>query len=100
MTKVHFFFDVGSPYSYLGALAMQQNEKKWNVTVEYHPFLLGAVMHATGNKSPVALPAKALHLTKDLARTASYYGTTCIIPNHFPANTLQCQRFLQAIKSG
>jgi 2-hydroxychromene-2-carboxylate isomerase len=50
--------------------------------VHYRPFLLGGVFQATGNRSPMEVPAKGRYMHDDLARfaraTASRSATTRI----------------------
>lgn len=43
-------------------------------TPRYHPVLLGAINHATGNKPPFALPAKASYGMYDMRRSAERAG--------------------------
>jgi 2-hydroxychromene-2-carboxylate isomerase len=54
--------------------------------------LLGGVFKATGNSSPVAVPAKGRWMGQDLARWARRYGVPFAFNPHFPINTLTLMR--------
>jgi 2-hydroxychromene-2-carboxylate isomerase len=54
--------------------------------------LLGGVFKATGNVSPVNVPAKGRWMGADLARHAALYGVPFAFNPHFPVNTLTLMR--------
>ena len=56
--KVEFFFDVGSPASYLAWTQLEGIAQRTNAKIIWRPMLLGAVFQATGNASPAVVPAK------------------------------------------
>jgi 2-hydroxychromene-2-carboxylate isomerase len=89
---VEFFFDVGSPASYLAWTQLPRLAAETNAVVAWRPMLLGGVFKATGNASPVTVPAKGRWMTDDLARWARRYGVAFGIPPHFPINTLTLMR--------
>jgi len=90
--SVEFFFDVGSPASYLAWTQLPGICERTGAALEIRPMLLGAVFQATGNASPVAVPAKGLYTFVDLARFAKRYGVTLRMNPHFPINTLTLMR--------
>jgi 2-hydroxychromene-2-carboxylate isomerase len=55
--RVEFFFDVGSPTSFLAWRKLPAIAAETGATIEHRPMLLGGVFKATGNHSPVELPA-------------------------------------------
>ena len=57
---VEFFFDVGSPASYLAWTQLPRIAEETNATIAWRPMLLGGVFKATGNASPVTIPATRL----------------------------------------
>jgi 2-hydroxychromene-2-carboxylate isomerase len=83
-----FYFDVGSPAAYLAWTQVP----KLGGAVEYRPFLLGGVFQATGNKSPMEVPAKGKYMLDDLGRFAQRYGVPFEHNPHFPINTLMLMR--------
>ena len=93
MTKTaEFFFDVGSPASYLAWTQMPALGAQAGATLVYKPMLLGGVFQATGNASPAMVPAKGRYMTVDLGRYAQRYGVPFNMNPHFPINTLQLMR--------
>ena len=90
--QVEFFFDVGSPAAYLAWTQMPRLASDTGATVVYKPFLLGGVFQATGNRSPMEVPAKSRWMTDDLARFARRYGVPFAHNPHFPINTLALMR--------
>ncbi len=43
MKKIDFYFDVGSPYSYLAHTQLKKYEKDTNEKVNYLPILVGGL---------------------------------------------------------
>jgi 2-hydroxychromene-2-carboxylate isomerase len=94
MTKhLEFYFDFGSPTAYLAHKRLQQLREEYDLEVEYIPMLLGGVFKATGNTTPVAVPAKGKYMLEyDLPRFARRYGVPLNFNPHFPINTLYLMR--------
>jgi 2-hydroxychromene-2-carboxylate isomerase len=92
MKAVEFYFDVGSPAAYLAWTQLPQVVQDARGEIEYRPFLLGGVFHATGNRSPTEVPAKGQYLLDDLQRFARRYGVPFRHNPHFPLNTLTLMR--------
>lgn len=89
---VEFFFDFGSPASYLAWTQLPAICRAAGATLVYRPMLLGGVFQATGNASPVTVPAKGKYMLTDLARFAKLYGVPMRFNPHFPINTLALMR--------
>jgi 2-hydroxychromene-2-carboxylate isomerase len=90
---VEFFFDYGSPFSYLADTQLPGIAARTGASIVYRPMLLGAVLKATGNSSPMAVPAKGRYMGRDLERWAKHYGVA-FQRNPFPflGNTLRLMR--------
>ncbi len=89
---VEFFFDFGSPTAYLAWTQLPAICAAAGATLVYKPMLLGGVFQATGNASPVTVPAKGRYMLTDLARHAHRYGVPLRFNPHFPVNTLTLMR--------
>ena len=87
-----FFFDVGSPASYLAWTQLQALCTQADAALVYKPMLLGGVFQATGNASPATVAAKGRYMIVDLGRFAKRYGVEFRMNPHFPINTLQLMR--------
>ena len=99
MTKeVEFFFDVGSPASYLAATQLPRLCDETGATLVYRPMLLGGVFQATGNASPMTIAPKGRYLFDDLSRHAKRYGVPLKLNPHFPINTLLLMRGAVALR--
>jgi 2-hydroxychromene-2-carboxylate isomerase len=91
--EVEFLFDYGSPFSYLANLQIEGFAKRNGAAVTYTPILLGAVLKATGNASPMTIPAKGRHMATELRRWAARYGVAFKPnPHGFMSNTLRLMR--------
>jgi 2-hydroxychromene-2-carboxylate isomerase len=89
---VEFFFDVGSPTAYLASTQVQKLAFDAGATLVYRPMLLGGVFKATGNSSPVTVPAKGKWMFSDMSLWANRYGVTLKMNPFFPINTLPLMR--------
>src|SRR5688572_13051090 len=93
MTKtVEFYFDVGSPAAYLAWKQLPQLCQEARAAIGYKPMLLGGVFQATGNHSPMTVPAKGRYMVNDLQRFAQRHGIPFNHNPFFPINTLTLMR--------
>lgn len=89
---IEFYFDVGSPASYLAWTQLPGLAERTGAHIELKPMLLGGVFQATGNSSPATVPAKGNYTRTDMQRYANRYGVTLNQNPFFPINTLQLMR--------
>jgi 2-hydroxychromene-2-carboxylate isomerase len=89
---VEFFFDYGSPFSYLADTQLPALARRTGAEIVYRPMLLGAVFKATANASPVSVPAKGRYMGIELKRWARRYGVPMEMNPHFPFNTIKLMR--------
>lgn len=92
MKQVEFLFDYGSPTCYLAYTQIPALAAKHGAEIVWKPILLGGVHKATGNRSPVEVPAKGAWMFQDLQRFAKRYGVPYKTNTHFPINTLLLMR--------
>ncbi|MCU1752393.1 2-hydroxychromene-2-carboxylate isomerase [Pseudomonas sp. 6D_7.1_Bac1] len=90
--RVEFFFDLGSPATYLAYTQLPKICEQSGSQLIYQPMLLGGVFKATGNASPAEIPAKGHYMFLDLDRYAKRYGVPFRLNPHFPINTLLLMR--------
>lgn len=90
--SVDFYFDFGSPASYLAATQLPNLCADTGAELVWKPMLLGGVFQATGNQSPAAIPAKGPYVFEDLKRFARRYGVPFRHNPWFPINTLLLMR--------
>ncbi len=90
--RFEFFFDYGSPFSYLADSQLEALCKRTGAQAIYRPMLLGGVFKQTGNSSPINVEAKRKHMMADLQRWAKHYGLAPLHNAHFPINTIRLMR--------
>lgn len=91
-TELEFFFDYGSPFSYLADSQLEGLAERTGAVVSYRPMLLGGVFKETGNSSPISIEAKRKYMNADLERWAKHYGVPAPHNPHFPINTIRLMR--------
>jgi len=95
---VEFYFDVGSPAAYLAWTQMPRLAAETGAVIDSKPMLLGGVFQATGNKSPMEVPAKGRYVMSDLQRFAQRYQVPFSQNPFFPINTLILMRMATGVQ--
>ena len=92
--RLEFFFDYGSPYSYVANAQVEPVCARTGAELVYRPMLLGGVFKATGNRSPAQEPvdAKRRYGGVTLLRYAQEAGVAFRPNPHFPIDTLALMR--------
>ena len=101
--RIEFFFDYGSPYSYLANTQLPALAERQGAELVHRPFLLGGVFKATGNQSPAVetVEAKRAYGGPTMKRWVARYGVEFASNPHFPINTLPLMRLcIAAQKEG
>jgi 2-hydroxychromene-2-carboxylate isomerase len=92
---LEFFWDVGSPYTYLASTQLDALRERTAAEVRWRPFLLGGVFKGVGNTMPASVLAKAQYMKADLRRWSARYGVKILVPPDeviFPINSLTAMR--------
>jgi 2-hydroxychromene-2-carboxylate isomerase len=95
---IEFYFDLGSPAAYLAWTQMPRLAADTGAAIEYRPMLLGGVFQATGNKSPMEVPAKGRYVMGELQRYAERYQVPFSQNPFFPINTLTLMRMATGVQ--
>ena len=92
--RLEFFYDYGSPYSYLADTRLEALQQRTSCELVYRPMLLGGVFKATGNQSPAQQPveAKRKYGGAEMRRWVEYLGVEWQGNPFFPINTLPLMR--------
>jgi len=99
--SVDFYYDYISPASYFACMRLPELTKETGATINYKPVLLGGIFKATGNTSPVTVPAKWEWIKADFQRHADYYGLPFQLNPHFIFSTVNAMRgALWALSAG
>lgn len=98
MTKLEFFFDCSSPWTYLAFTGIQPILERYPVSVEWRPILVGGVFNAVNKgiyearESMFSNERRVTHYMKDLADWARYYDLNIAWPDMHPANAVKVMR--------
>jgi len=94
MTRLEFWCELASPYTYLAAMRIDDLASAAGVEVAWRPFSLGPIFAAVGwSTSPFNVyPDKGRYLWRDLAREAEALGLPLQRPSQFPRNTVAAAR--------
>ena len=60
-----FYFDFGSPYTFLAHKEIRKIEKENSIKIKYMPILLGGLLKSVGVKPNADIPIKAKYMIKD-----------------------------------
>ena len=97
-TSFDYYFDFGSLASYLAHTQLPNIEAQTGASAVMHPMLLGGVFQATGNASPMTVPAKGRYVYVDMKRFADAYGVPLTMNSHFPIITTTLMRGATALQ--
>ena len=87
-----FYFDFGSPYTFLAHKGIRKIEKENSIKIKYMPVLLGALLKLTGVKANIDVPIKGKYMIKDCKLWAEKYNIEFKFNNYFPIITLNLMR--------
>ncbi|XP_053525886.1 glutathione S-transferase kappa 1 isoform X1 [Artibeus jamaicensis] len=99
---VELFYDVLSPYSWLGFEILCRYKNIWNIHLQLRPSLIAGIMKDSGNKPPALLPRKAQYLTTDIKLLSEHMQVPLQFPKDFfsvilEKGSLSAMRFLTAV---
>ena len=96
MSKLEFFFDCSSPWTYLAFHRIGELAAEAGADLVWRPILVGGVFNAVNpsvyeqRTNPV--PPKARYYAKDLGDWARHYGLRIGMPSVFPVNSVKAMR--------
>ena len=96
MPRLEFFFDCGSPWTYLAFHKVEEVAAEARAELVWKPILVGGVFNAVNPAVYAArenpTPARAAYHRKDLADWARLYGLRIGWPSVFPVNSVKAMR--------
>ena len=97
MTKLEFFFDCSSPWTYLGFTNIQPLAAEFGVDITWRPILVGGVFNAINDSVYRArenpIPAKMTYGAKEMKDWCRMAGVTIKYPpSIFPINSVKAMR--------
>ncbi|XP_011796751.1 PREDICTED: glutathione S-transferase kappa 1 isoform X5 [Colobus angolensis palliatus] len=102
LRTVELFYDVLSPYSWLGFEVLCRYQNIWNINLQLRPSLIGGIMKDSGNKPPALLPRKGQYMANDIKLLRHHFQIPIQFPKDFFAviiekGSLSAMRFLTAV---
>ncbi|MCP3985064.1 MAG: 2-hydroxychromene-2-carboxylate isomerase [bacterium] len=96
MTRLEFFFDCGSPWTYLAFHKIEELAEEAGAELIWRPILVGGVFNSVNPEVYEARanpnPRRARYHAKDLADWARLYGLQMSWPDVFPVNSVKAMR--------
>ena len=87
-----FYFDFGSPYSFLAHKKIIKIEKENSIKIKYKPVLLGGLLKSAGIKANADIPIKGKYMIRDCKLCAEQDGVQFKFNSYFPIITLNLMR--------
>lgn len=101
--KLEFFFDISSPWTYIGFHNVQPFAKDMDIEIDWKPILVGGIFNAINptvyesRTNPVK--AKANYHVKDMMDWAEHSGLKIVFPPKiFPINSVKAMRACIVLK--
>uniref|UniRef100_A0A5F8GXA8 Glutathione S-transferase kappa n=1 Tax=Monodelphis domestica TaxID=13616 RepID=A0A5F8GXA8_MONDO len=100
--KLELFYDVLSPYSWLGFELLCRYQNIWNINLQLRPSFIPGILKDSGNKPPALVPRKGKYMMMDLQHLKNFYQVPIRIPKDFltvilEKGSLNAMRFLTAV---
>ncbi len=84
MVSIDFWYSIGSTYSYLTILRLQEVESTFGVRFRWRPFNVRHVMVEQNNVPFKDKPVKSAYMWRDIERRAARYGLSPKLPAPYP----------------
>ncbi|XP_059028091.1 glutathione S-transferase kappa 1 isoform X3 [Mustela lutreola] len=99
---LELFYDVLSPYSWLGFEVLCRYKNIWNISLQLRPTFIAGIMKDSGNQPPALLPRKAQYLRNDVRLLGQHVQVPVQFPKDFfsvilEKGSLSAMRFLTAV---
>ena len=87
-----FYFDFGSPYTFLAHKQIRRIEEENSIKIKYMPILLGDLLKSSGIKAHYDIPIKGKYMVKDCKLWTEKYNIEFKFNSYFPIITLNLMR--------
>jgi 2-hydroxychromene-2-carboxylate isomerase len=83
--QIEFWFTMGSTYSYLSVMRLNEVEHTHNISFRWRPFHLLLILQEMKHVPFADKPAKLQYMWRDIERRAVMYGIPVSLPPPYPA---------------
>ena len=90
--SIEFYFDFGSPYSYIAHKQIQKIEKKNIFKIKYMPICLGGLHNSAGVTPAAFISVKAKYMIKDTKLVSEKKNIKFTFNYYFPIKTVNFMR--------
>jgi 2-hydroxychromene-2-carboxylate isomerase len=97
MKKLEIFYDIISPYAYLGLELFSRDELSKESEFDITPVSLGSILGATGNPGPANILPKRKGALLDFCMQCELNNIPAIGPPRHPFNPMPATRFIHCI---
>lgn len=99
---LELFYDVLSPYSWLGFEVLCRYQHLWNIKLQLRPALIAGIMKDSGNQPPAMVPRKGQYMFKEIPLLKQFFQVPLNIPKDFfgesvKKGSINAVRFLTAV---
>jgi 2-hydroxychromene-2-carboxylate isomerase len=84
MKRLDLWFSIGSTYTYLTVMRIDALAREHDITVDWHPFSVSALMQEMNNIPFRGKPVKEKYMWRDLERRAALYSIPVQVPVEYP----------------
>ena len=88
MKPIVFWFSIGSTYSYLTVMRLDEVARSTGTAFTWRPFNVRELMIAQDNIPFARKPVKAAYMWRDIERRLGKYGLTARLPAPYPLDNL------------
>jgi len=84
-SQIDFWFTMGSTYSYLSVMRLQEVERSSGLSFRWRPFHLLIILQEMNHVPFADKPRKSQYMWRDIDRRAAMYGIPAALPAPYPA---------------
>jgi 2-hydroxychromene-2-carboxylate isomerase len=88
MASIDFWFSIGSTYSYLTVMRLEEFASREGVDIVWRPFNVREIMIEQNNIPFTNKPVKSAYMWRDIERRAARYGLPIKVPAPYPLKNL------------
>lgn len=98
MKEIEIFYDIISPYAYLGLELFSRHPISQDISFTITPVSLGSILSSTGNPGPANIAPKRNVVLHDFCLQCVRYEVPALGPPKHPFNPMPATRFISCIE--